>query len=124
MAPREADVIKYGLDQSQYLIEVQEKDLYDKVKKDTVLKFFILFLCRNAQNKFIYLTQKPSVIVTVGEKCHKSRAIVCFLPKGLTLEKSNPAHYVSVFNKQTKRSKDLAKFAYATLHASSLLSKQ
>ncbi|XP_023335820.1 chorion peroxidase [Eurytemora carolleeae] len=66
-------VIRFGLNQSEYLITVQEKALYDK---------------------------------------------------GIVLNKSEPAHFVSVFNKQKKRSKNLSKYAYATLHASSLLSQQ
>ena len=44
--------------------------------------------------------------------------------RGIKLSKSAPAHFVSVFNKQKKRAKNLSKYAYATLHASSLLSKQ
>jgi len=44
--------------------------------------------------------------------------------KGITLDKSQPGHFVSVFNKQQKKAKMLSKFAYATLQASSLLSKQ
>ena len=43
---------------------------------------------------------------------------------GIKLDKSQPAHFVAVFNKQKARSKDMSKYAYATLHASSLLSKQ
>ena len=43
---------------------------------------------------------------------------------GIKLDKSQPAHFVAVFNKQKARAKDMSKFAYATLHASSLLSKQ
>ena len=44
--------------------------------------------------------------------------------KGLSLKKSDPGHFVGVYNKQSQRAKDLSKYAYATLHASSLLSKQ
>ena len=44
--------------------------------------------------------------------------------KGMTLDKSQPGHFVSVFNKQHKKSKQLSTYAYATLQASSLLSKQ
>ena len=44
--------------------------------------------------------------------------------KGITLDKSQPGHFVSVFNKQHKMSKQLSTYAYATLQASSLLSKQ
>ena len=44
--------------------------------------------------------------------------------KGMTLDKSQPGHYVSVFNKQYKKSKQMSSYAYATLQASSLLSKQ
>ena len=44
--------------------------------------------------------------------------------KGITLDKTQPGHFVSVFNKQQKKAKMLSQFAYATLQASSLLSKQ
>ena len=67
------NVIEFGLNRSTHLIEVQEKELYDK---------------------------------------------------GMTLDKSQPGHYVSAFNKQHKKSKQLSTYAYATLQASSLLSKQ
>ena len=66
-------VLKHGLNASQHLIEVQEKELYDQ---------------------------------------------------GAVLTKSQPAHFLSVFNKQRPQSKLLSKYAYATLHASSLLSRR
>ena len=44
--------------------------------------------------------------------------------QGITLDKTQPGHFVSVFNKQQKQAKTLSTFAYATLQASSLLSKQ
>jgi hypothetical protein len=44
--------------------------------------------------------------------------------KGVSLNKRQPAHFVSVFNKQQKEAKMLSRYAYATLQASSLLSKQ
>ena len=66
-------VIEFGLNQSRYLQEVQEKDLWRK---------------------------------------------------GVSLSKRQPAHFVSVFNKQRKEAKMLSQYAYATLQASSLLSKQ
>ena len=44
--------------------------------------------------------------------------------RGMTLDKSQPGHFVSVFNKQLEKSKQLSTYAYATLQASSLLSKQ
>ena len=66
-------VIEFGLNQSQYLQQVQEKDLWRK---------------------------------------------------GMSLTKKQPAHFVSVFNKQQKKAKMLSRYAYATLQASSLLSKQ
>ena len=44
--------------------------------------------------------------------------------RGMVLNKSQPGHFVSVFNKQDKKSKRMSTFAYATLQASSLLSKQ
>ena len=43
---------------------------------------------------------------------------------GIKLNKTEPAHFLSVFNKQKKQAKNLSKYAYATLHASSLLSEQ
>ena len=43
---------------------------------------------------------------------------------GLALQKSDPAHFVAVFNKQTKKAKELARYGYATLEASSLLTRQ
>ena len=43
---------------------------------------------------------------------------------GISLKKSDPAHFVAVFNKQTARSKELSRYGYATLEASSLLTKQ
>ena len=67
------NVIEVGLNRSRYLVEVKEKELFEK---------------------------------------------------GITLDKSQPGHFVSVFNKQQKKAKMLSKFAYATLQASSLLSKQ
>ena len=44
--------------------------------------------------------------------------------KGISLKKSDPAHFVAVFNKQTPRAKELSRYGYATLEASSLLTKQ
>jgi len=67
------EIVNYGLDQSRYLFDVQEKQIYNK---------------------------------------------------GLVIQKSDPAHFVGAFNKQTQRAKDLSKYGYATLQASSLLSKQ
>jgi len=67
------NVIEFGLNRSTHLVEVQEKELFNK---------------------------------------------------GMTLDKSQPGHFVSVFNKQHKKSKMLSTYAYATLQASSLLSKQ
>ena len=67
------EIANFGLDQSRYLFDVQEKRIYDN---------------------------------------------------GLTLKKSDPGHFVGVFNKQTQRAKELSKYGYATLQASSLLSKQ
>ena len=67
------EIVNFGLDQSRYLFDVQEKRIYDK---------------------------------------------------GLSLKKSDPGHFVGVFNKQSQRAKDLSKYGYATLQASSLLSKQ
>ena len=43
---------------------------------------------------------------------------------GIALKKSDPAHFVAVFNKQTPRAKELSRYGYATLEASSLLTKQ
>ena len=43
---------------------------------------------------------------------------------GLALKKTDPAHFVAVFNKQTAKAKDLARYGYATLEASALLTKQ
>ena len=67
------NVIEFGLNRSSHLVQVQEKELYEK---------------------------------------------------GMVLNKSQPGHFVSVFNKQDKKSKRMSTFAYATLQASSLLSKQ
>ncbi len=44
--------------------------------------------------------------------------------EGLALKKTDPAHFVAVFNKQTSKAKELSKYGYATLEASSLLTKQ
>jgi len=44
--------------------------------------------------------------------------------EGQSLSKSDPAHFVAVFNKQTQKAKELSKYGYATLEASSLLTKQ
>lgn len=44
--------------------------------------------------------------------------------QGLALNKTDPAHFVAVFNKQTPKAKELSKYGYATLEASSLLTKQ
>ena len=43
---------------------------------------------------------------------------------GVALNKQDPAHFVAVFNKQTSRAKELSRYGYATLEASSLLTKQ
>jgi hypothetical protein len=43
---------------------------------------------------------------------------------GQNLKKSDPAHFVAVFNKQTAKSKELSKYGYATLEASALLTRQ
>lgn len=67
------NVIEFGLNQSKYLQQVQERDLW---------------------------------------------------AKGVSVTKAQPAHFVSVFNKQQKESKMLSQYAYAALQASSLLSKQ
>ena len=44
--------------------------------------------------------------------------------KGISLKKSDPAHFVAVFNKQTPRAKELSRYGYATLEASTLLTKR
>jgi len=44
--------------------------------------------------------------------------------KGAFVRKSEPAHFLSVFNKQKPQSKLLSKYAYASLHASGLLSRR
>ena len=44
--------------------------------------------------------------------------------QGVTLNKSDPAHFVAVFNKQTEKAKELSKYGYASLEASALLTKQ
>ena len=44
--------------------------------------------------------------------------------EGQALSKADPAHFVAVFNKQTSKAKELSKYGYATLEASSLLTKQ
>ena len=43
---------------------------------------------------------------------------------GLNLQKSDPAHFLGVFNKQTDKSKNLSRYGYATLEASALLTRQ
>ena len=43
---------------------------------------------------------------------------------GLNLQKSDPAHFLGVFNKQTDKSKNLSRYGYATLEASTLLTRQ
>ena len=67
------EIVNFGLDQSKFLFDVQEKRIYDN---------------------------------------------------GLSVKKSDPAHFVGVFNRQSQRAKDLSRYGYATLQASSLLSKQ
>lgn len=67
------EIVKFGIDESEYLTNVKERHLYDE---------------------------------------------------GVKLKKSQPAHFVAVFNKQKKKSKEISKFAYASLHASSLLARQ
>ncbi len=44
--------------------------------------------------------------------------------EGIHLHKSNPAHFVAIFNRQKARGRELSKFAYAALEASSLLARQ
>ena len=44
--------------------------------------------------------------------------------EGISLNKKDPAHFVAVFNKQTDKAKELSRYGYATLEASSLLTKQ
>ena len=67
------EIVNFGLDQSRFLFDVQEKRIYDN---------------------------------------------------GLSVKKNDPAHFVGVFNRQSQRAKDLSKYGYATLQASTLLSKQ
>lgn len=67
------DILNFGLNQSELLLDKREKDLYYS---------------------------------------------------GMFLTKKNPAHFIAVFNKQKNKAKELAKWGYATLQASSLLSKQ
>jgi hypothetical protein len=43
---------------------------------------------------------------------------------GLAVKKSDPAHFVAAFNRQSQRAKELSKYGYASLQASSLLTKQ
>ncbi|KAL7637821.1 UNVERIFIED_CONTAM: hypothetical protein RMT77_011433 [Armadillidium vulgare] len=47
-----------------------------------------------------------------------------FFKKGLKLPSGHPGLYLAAFNKQKQRTKDLAKFGYASLWASEMLSKQ
>ena len=59
----------------------------------------------------------------------RTRYLVDILEKkiyeqGQALSKADPAHFVGVFNKQTTKAKELSKYGYATLEASSLLTKQ
>ena len=68
------------------------------------------------ENVIEFGLNRSSHLVTVQEKE--------LYDKGITLDKSQPGHFVSVFNKQQKKSKMLSQFAYATLQASRLLSKQ
>lgn len=44
--------------------------------------------------------------------------------EGVTLKKSQPAHFLGIFNKQKDRARELSKFGYASLQASSLLARQ
>ncbi len=44
--------------------------------------------------------------------------------RGVRLRKTDPAHFVGIFNKQKKRGRELTKYAYAALEASSLLARQ
>ncbi len=67
------EIVRYGIDRSEELSEVEERELYDR---------------------------------------------------GVRLTKANPAHFVGIFNKQKERGRELAKYAYAALEASSLLAKQ
>ena len=66
-------IVDYGLEQSKFLKDVQERELFDE---------------------------------------------------GLKLDKTNPAHFVGVFNKEKPRARELSEFAYASLEASSLLARQ
>ena len=67
------EIIRYGIDQSDFLSDVQEPNLYKQ---------------------------------------------------GISLKKSDPAHFVAIFNKQKKRSLELSRYAYASLEASDLLARQ
>ncbi len=44
--------------------------------------------------------------------------------QGVRLDKTNPAHFVGIFNKQKQRGKELADYAYAALETSTLLARQ
>ncbi|TRY75389.1 hypothetical protein TCAL_06346 [Tigriopus californicus] len=44
--------------------------------------------------------------------------------QGVTLKKSNPAHFVGIFNKQKPKARELSSIGYASLQASSLLARQ
>lgn len=44
--------------------------------------------------------------------------------QGITLKKKDPAHFVAVFNKEKDRARELSRYAYASLEASSLLARQ
>ena len=44
--------------------------------------------------------------------------------EGVRLKKTNPAHFVAIFNKQKKRAREVSRFAYASLEASALLARQ
>ena len=92
-------VIQFGLNQSQHLIDVQvgSNVAHTKQYSSSINNVDLIF--NLLQEKMLY-------------------------DKGIKLNKTEPAHFVSVFNKQKKRAKHLSKYAYATLHASSLLSKQ
>ena len=69
------NVIEFGLNQSQYLQEIQERDLWTKGAS--------------------FLSQPSSLYINwIG---------------GVSLSKRQPAHFVSVFNKQQKEAKMLSR---------------
>ena len=97
--------------------------------KITFLFIFVISLCSDLAKSQLAKSSQEILNDIVNYGLDRTRYLVDVLEKkiyenGLKLQKSDPAHFLAVFNKQTDKSKSLSKYGYATLEASALLTKQ